>query len=983
MKNLILDFPDLWGETTLRPYLGEVKRRHGVVETLALPSMRDLPPVQIETLFVPPLLAQVTVPADSDPDSWPEGRTLLNELEDFSQLVVLGDPGGGKTTLSNWLAWRLAAGLNSPLPETLKNRVPIPCVLRDMPVELFNLDVTLFDLVRSVADKLLGARATNAVKDALMKRVSIGAYVLILDGVDEIPITHRQVVAGWIRSASEQNGCVLATSRIIGYEDYPVDGLDGSISHVVSKKYTDKKFEVVYSTESAHFDISHKVLSKFRPGENMDLREPNKWAHIRYLMPFDQGRIAAFSENWYRQRCMTQQEAIQKTTDLLAALSQSEVTQKLARTPNLLSLMAIVHRERAHLPDGKALLYEEIVNAYINTIDKQRKIAPGDILAQYGWKERKAWLSYVGFKMQAARGTSGKRDTGILADEADVEQWLADAMAISGVSLPREAAKTFLNWVARRSGLLLPRGEARYAFVHLSFQEYFCACYLDSCIVRPAFIKDRLPVDADVTKGKLVDWSNEPQWPETLIFLFELLSAERDSEWVDDLVHIIFGDDSSDIALYDRSSEVASRIIKNKHIKISSELRDELAIRLGANAIGEWERGRLNVESGVLSSLIVSGYAALIRDPGKSKTNAGSDSLLSAKSIDRIEDVVNPAKIRVLIVETNNSIDVDDFKKFANVKYLRLNGVGVESSSFLSHFAGLRVLQLIGIPITDVDPLVSLMELYHIELHSMAISDVSPIAKLKGLHTLELHNLEVKDLGPIGKVKSLIYLSLQNLKATDLKPLSAFKNLVTLYLDGIFLDDFSPVAGLKKLQYLKMANSPVKDLSFLMNLKKLYSLDLRSIHIEDLKTIGSMRWLQSLYLNECEISSFDPLRKLSALRGLAIMRIPVHDLSFISDLKQLSTCYLSDAELTDLTPLSNLKELSYLSIDDAELPDLAPIKKCTKLKFLDIDCRSEVDVLPLRDLTSLRSLHLVSTGVKNLASLDAVEGLTVKWDQVS
>lgn len=37
--------PRLWDDLSLRPYLGEIRRRHGIVEILALPSMRDLPPV--------------------------------------------------------------------------------------------------------------------------------------------------------------------------------------------------------------------------------------------------------------------------------------------------------------------------------------------------------------------------------------------------------------------------------------------------------------------------------------------------------------------------------------------------------------------------------------------------------------------------------------------------------------------------------------------------------------------------------------------------------------------------------------------------------------------------------------------------------------------------------------------------------------------------------------------------------------------------
>jgi internalin A len=977
MKYFESGIPDLWNENSLRPYLGEVKRRHGVVETLALPSMRDLPPVQIETLFVPPLLAQSTVSADTDPDIWPAGRALLSEMQDFRQLVVLGDPGGGKTTLSNWLAWRLAAGLNSPLPPALNNRVPIPCVLREMPVSLFNADISLIDLAHSVAEKLLGARTNDSLKEALTVRVNCGAYVLILDGVDEIPLNHRQVVAGWIRAASEQGGCVLATSRIVGYEDAPVDGAEGLTLPSTNIKFSDKKFDAKYTADVSYIGFQQKLSSAFRTVENLELKEPVKWAHIRYLMPFDQGRIASFAENWYRQRCMTQQEAAQKTTDLLAALSQSEVTQKLARTPNLLSLMAIVHRERAHLPDGKALLYEEIVNAYINTIDKQRKIEPGDTLAQYGWKDRKAWLSYVGFKMQLTRGTESNRDAGILADEAEVEKWLTEAMLVSGVPLPDQAAKTFLNWVARRSGLLLPRGEARYAFVHLSFQEYFCACYLDSCIVRPAFIRNALSDDADVTKSKLASWSSERHWFETLVFLFELLSAERDSEWVDDLVRIIFGEEISEFAPYDRAGELASRIIKNKHIKISSHYRDSLAIGLGPVAINIWEGERYGPDSGILASLIDAGYAAVI---GSVSEDKGDSRSLQGKCLTRIDEVVDPGFIRILIIE-KNIVNSQSLECFNNVMYLRMKDVEIDDNSFLMSMKGLRVLQLISLPISDINTLVELVGLTHLELHNMRISDLTPLSRLKSIDTLELHSLAVSDLSPISNLKKIVYLSLQGLQVDNIAPVSTLKSLVTLYLDGLPLVDVSPISSLKNLSYLKLDSTPVSEFKFLKGLKRLANLDLRRMIIPDLTEVANIRWLSSLYMIACDVVSLSPLEKLVELRGIGLMYLSVSDVSFISKLKKLTTCYITGVELSDLAPFASLKNLITLSIESEYVPSLEPLAKCQGLRYLDIDCKSSVDVLPLKRLKLLHDIQIKSSKVENLQAFEGLESVNLHWEE--
>lgn len=976
----MFDLPDLWSEVELRPYLGEVKRRHGIVETLALPSMRDLPPVQIETLFVPPLLASVPVTADSDPEVWPVGNNLLFELQDSRQLIVLGDPGGGKTTLSNWLAWRLAAGLNSPLPDALNNRVPIPCVLRDMPADLFNVDVKLADLACSVADKLLSGGAKPAVKEALVKRVNQGAYVLILDGIDEIPLDNRVVVSNWIREAYEFGGLVLATSRIVGYEDGPVDRLETSISHYVPKTYSAKKYGDFESV------VDEAMLKEYKnsfayAARRSEVKGPLRWAHIRYLMPFDQERISVFAENWYRQRCATQQEANQKTTDLLIALSKSEVTQKLARTPNLLSLMAIVHRERAHLPDGKALLYEEIVNAYINTIDKQRKIAPGDILAQYGWKDRKAWLAYVGFKMQAMRSSSAgdSRDAGILVDEHDVKQWLKDAMEISGVANPEVAASTFLNWVARRSGLLLPRGEARYAFVHLSFQEYFCACYLDSCIVRPAFVMGNLPKNALVTKESLAWWSEESHWLETLVFLFELLSAERDSEWVDNLAGIIFGDEIDSVPLFDQPSELAARLLKNKHIKISSTIRNELAVSLGAVAVSDWEGKRFNSDSGVLSSLLDTGYAVAIDDVLSGKVDDASK-VISSKLVYELGEVSDPTLVRVLIIETTNRIDVAILKRFTNLKYLRIKGADIKDSSFLKGFTGLRLLQLSSLPLTEIKPLALFRNLYHVELHDMAISDVEVLSKLVMMQTLELHDIAATNLSSLQNLRNLLYLSVKNVNVTDLGFLARLKQLTTLQLQGLSELNVSSITSLKNLEYLKLAECPVKDLSFLIGLKRLRTLDLRGLVVDDIKVVGKMNGLAYIYIIACKFESLSCLSGLSKLKGLGVLDLPITDLDFVSGLKELQTLYLSQVNVEDLTPLASLKNLTNLQLFDLPVSNVSPLSRCKNLEILTLSCKEVVDVSPLKKLPKLHKLCLAGSGVEDLSPLESVEGLKVEWE---
>ena len=75
----------------------------------------------------------------------------------------------------------------------------------------------------------------------------------------------------------------------------------------------------------------------------------------------------------------------------------------------------------------------------------------------------------------------------ILANENDVQIWLSKAMKLSGAENANDEARSVLDYFARRSGLLLPRGEGQFAFMHLSLQEYFAACYLEQHLAAPRF----------------------------------------------------------------------------------------------------------------------------------------------------------------------------------------------------------------------------------------------------------------------------------------------------------------------------------------------------------------------------------------------------------------------------------------------------------------------------------------------------------------
>ena len=73
------DFQDPYQDPTLAAYLSNVIDWHGYIRFLGLPHLRDNPDIRIDRLYVEPRLAERHISPDSDPDEWPDTRTLCNQ----------------------------------------------------------------------------------------------------------------------------------------------------------------------------------------------------------------------------------------------------------------------------------------------------------------------------------------------------------------------------------------------------------------------------------------------------------------------------------------------------------------------------------------------------------------------------------------------------------------------------------------------------------------------------------------------------------------------------------------------------------------------------------------------------------------------------------------------------------------------------------------------------------------------------------------
>ena len=682
-----LSVVELFDNPPLREYLARVQKRHDSIRLLGLPDLRDRPSVFIKSMFVSPLLSKRPISVDADPNDWQKGcESVYAPLDQHGRLVLLGDPGTGKTTLLDYLTWLLTfAGRPSPLIKRFGWVLPVPMVLRELELE----SVTTFDgLLQAFLRHPVGEPLREG--DYLRDRLAEGRALLMLDGIDELGgkdarLRLREAVFNGIERYPD---CLwLLTSRIVGYGEVPFEGAD----------------RPRYEQNDPAQDLNAAKIRK------------------RYIAPFDDGRIKVFAHKWYTLRDWDGAQA-GKHDDLVAAIRKDAALQRLARVPNVLALMALIHRNDATLPQEKWLLYERIAEAYLVSIDRSRGLSDGT----YDLPRKKMWLGRVGFEMQYRRAQSSDMD--LLVRRDHVLHWLGSEMERTKVPADTPTSEEFLSFVGRRSGLFVPRGDDLYAFRHLSFQEYFAAVALAIEVTGFSWAKDGCS-SLGFDRTDLAGWARQRSWLETFCFLFEMLADKP--EWHSELAKCVFGGEFSDLAELEASDELfnlahlAVRLVVNPHSGLGSRERTQAIDRCVCAQIRYseywWKTEGYPPDSSLLG-LLMTEDADLCDAVMESIRKRWSR---TTESLER----------KVLDLRGANNVDLQQIAELSSPKVLILTDTNVADLRSITALSELEFLFLDGTAVTDVTPLEKMSQLWLLDLGRTNIVDVSP---LDGLYRLDM-----------------------------------------------------------------------------------------------------------------------------------------------------------------------------------------------------------------------------------------------------
>lgn len=441
-------------------------------------------PKELDRLYV-----SLTVTADGDRP----GELALGEaLKKDTKLVILGEPGAGKTTMLHFMALTFALARrrrpSSKQPaerrrrerkiQAARARVRGEFGYDDLPLPVFVFlnrlrDIESWPAGRSILDAVRDEwKANELLRDIpanfFDEKLSRGECIFLLDAFDELGSQRaRDAVAahiGRLAATAQQGNRFVVTSRIVGYSGQ---------------------------------------LNKY--GFNVLKVQRLSWALINELVT-----------KWYD--ALGEQKL---AAQLLATFKSNPRIAELAVNPMLLSLIVLVQYVRRLIPDRRHVLYDECVKILV-----ERRYAAPEVQAAYNQllpgEEATQILQEVALRMHHGRLREIPRNE--LEDEClpDILREMAGSVA-AGVRPPE-----IIRNIEERSQLLVERGineqgHPVMAFSHLTFQEY-----LTSVAYKELIPKKREDIVSREVVEKYV--TDREWWEETaLLYAAQLSGQQRES----------------------------------------------------------------------------------------------------------------------------------------------------------------------------------------------------------------------------------------------------------------------------------------------------------------------------------------------------------------------------------------------------------------------------------------------------------------------
>ncbi|MDZ8224427.1 NACHT domain-containing protein, partial [Nostoc sp. ChiVER01] len=339
---------------------------------------------------------------------------VIDEPQTGKYLVILGDPGSGKSSLLQYLTLQWA---ETPIQDISSLPIPLLIELRTYVRSRDNQECRNFlEFFQQGSGFICSLNQYQL--DSLLKT---GKAFVMFDGLDEVfePSKREEAITDIINFTHNYPLVrVLVTSRVIGYQ--PQRLRDISFRHFMLQ------------------DLEREQIQEFI----------NRWHNF------------AFSDLLEKQR---------KKERLERAIQDYPAIRQLAVNPLLLTMMAILNRNQ-ELPRDRSELYSQASRVLLQQWDLEKLLIQVES-ATIDYKDKQEMLRQVAYRMQ----TSEKGLAGNLINKDDLEKILIEYLYSIEVHQGEKIAQLIIEQLRERNFILCFLGADYYAFVHRTFLEYFCA----------------------------------------------------------------------------------------------------------------------------------------------------------------------------------------------------------------------------------------------------------------------------------------------------------------------------------------------------------------------------------------------------------------------------------------------------------------------------------------------------------------------------
>ena len=391
----------------------------------------------------------------------PFDEALIRAREhDLHGCVVLGDPGSGKTTLLKHYVLAVTDPVVGPAALGLPDAtVPVLIELRRLKDPTLGLKAALEESVSRV-DMALDT-ALDAAE--FTRKLLCGPLLILVDGLDEVADERqRSVVSRWLEEGLKQlpESTFVVTSRYAGYKrDARLQG----------------RFLELH-VQDVEEDAARRFIAAW------------------YLAVESQAELGRDGEQ-SRQIAAEGSEALSKKI-----FDQSDKRVKslrdLARNPLMLQILCLVHRDRQRLPERRVELYRECVKVLLELWRGAKGMnLTFDAPQALRLLQPLAWYLHSGDRR-----------------EADLDDLLPQLEEpLRGLGRDGKEGRGLLEAIRDQSGVLVSLGNGAYGFLHLSFQEYLAALYVqDRSYQNPSLLRE------------LACHFGDPWWREVILLVLGL-----------------------------------------------------------------------------------------------------------------------------------------------------------------------------------------------------------------------------------------------------------------------------------------------------------------------------------------------------------------------------------------------------------------------------------------------------------------------------